>query len=243
MATLESDWSTVLVSSKKILVVDDEKKIVEIVKAYFEKEGYKILVAYDGQSAIDIAIKEEPDLIVLDLMLPEISGWDICRTIRTKSSVPIIMLTARDEDTDKIIGLELGADDYVTKPFNPKELVSRVRAVLRRSGGTLDQKRRIESGGLSIDLEGYEVRREGKIIDLTPTEFSFLKVLAEAPGRVYSRAQLLDKVQGYTYEGYERTIDSHIKNLRKKIEPDPDRPTFILTVRGIGYKFGGDLND
>ena len=243
MAAIESDWSTVFVTSKKILVVDDEKKIVEIVKAYLEKEGYKISVAYDGQSALDIASKQEPDLIVLDLMLPEISGWDVCRTLRAKSSVPIIMLTARDEDTDKIIGLELGADDYVTKPFNPKELVSRVRAVLRRAEGVFEKKNKIEVTGLSIDLERHEVRRDGKIIDLTPTEFEFLRILVESPGRVYSRSQLLDKVQGHTYEGYERTIDSHIKNLRKKIEPDPDQPTFVLTVRGVGYKFGGDLNE
>ncbi len=243
MATIESDWSAIFVSSKKILVVDDEKKIVEIVKAYLEKEGYRVSVAYDGQSALDIASKQEPDLIVLDLMLPEISGWDVCRILRAKSNVPIIMLTARDEDTDKIIGLELGADDYVTKPFNPKELVSRVRAILRRAEGVFEKKNKIEVTGLSIDLERHEVRRDEKIIDLTPAEFGFLRILAESPGRVYSRSQLLDKVQGHTYEGYERTIDSHIKNLRKKIEPDPDQPTFVLTVRGVGYKFGGDLNE
>jgi DNA-binding response OmpR family regulator len=181
---------------------------------------------------------EAPDLIILDLMLPEISGWDVCRTLRAQSSVPIIMLTARDEDTDKIVGLEIGADDYVTKPFNPKELVSRVRAILRRAEGMTAKPKKIEFPDLSIDLEKHEVRVNNRLVELTPTEFELLKVLAESPGRVYSRMQLLDKVQGEAYEGYERTIDSHIKNLRKKVEVDPDQPKYILTVRGIGYKFG-----
>jgi len=223
-------------SGKKILVVDDEKKIVDIVQAYLEREGYRTIVAYDGKAALDLARTEAPDLIILDLMLPEISGWDVCRTLLAKSNVPIIMLTARDEDTDKIVGLELGADDYVTKPFNPKELVSRVRAVLRRAEGAASRGRKIEFADLSIDVEKHEVRRADKLIELTPIEFELLRVLAEAPGRVYSRMQLLDKVQGYAYEGYERTIDSHIKNLRKKLEPDPDRPRYIKTVRGVGYK-------
>ena len=223
-------------SSKKILVVDDEKKIVDIVKAYLEREGYRTIVAYDGKVALDLARTEVPDLIILDLMLPEISGWDVCRTLLAKSNVPIIMLTARDEDTDKIVGLELGADDYVTKPFNPRELVSRVRAVLRRAEGAANKGRKIELADLSIDVEKHEVKRGDQLIELTPIEFELLRVLAEAPGRVYSRMQLLDKVQGYAYEGYERTIDSHIKNLRKKLEPDPDRPRYIKTVRGVGYK-------
>jgi DNA-binding response OmpR family regulator len=223
-------------SGKKILVVDDEKKIVDIVKAYLEREGYRTIVAYDGKVALDLARTEAPDLIILDLMLPEISGWDVCRTLLAKSNVPIIMLTARDEDTDKIVGLELGADDYVTKPFNPKELVSRVRAVLRRAEGAANKRRKIEFADLSIDVEKHEVKRGDQLIELTPIEFELLRVLAEAPGRVYSRMQLLDKVQGYAYEAYERTIDSHIKNLRKKLEPDPDRPRYIKTVRGVGYK-------
>lgn len=223
-------------SSKKILVVDDEKKIVDIVKAYLEREGYRTIVAYDGKVALDLARTEAPDLIILDLMLPEISGWDVCRTLLAKSDVPIIMLTARDEDTDKIVGLELGADDYVTKPFNPRELVSRVRAVLRRAEGAANKGRKIEFADLDIDVEKHEVKRGDQLIELTPIEFELLRVLAEAPGRVYSRMQLLDKVQGYAYEGYERTIDSHIKNLRKKLEPDPDRPRYIKTVRGVGYK-------
>jgi len=223
---------------KKILVVDDEKKIVDIVKAYLERDGYKVIVAYDGRLALQMARSESPELIVLDLMLPEVSGWDVCRSLRTESNVPIIMLTARDDDSDKIVGLELGADDYVVKPFNPKELVSRVRAVLRRAEGTAVKTKRIEFADLSIDLERHEVKRGDRLVELTLTEFELLRVLAEAPGRVYSRMQLLDKVQGSAYEGYERTIDSHIKNLRKKVETDPERPKYVITVRGVGYKFG-----
>ena len=223
---------------KKILVADDEKKIVDIVKAYLERDGYKVIVAYDGRLALHMARSESPDLIVLDLMLPEVSGWDVCRTLRTESNVPIIMLTARDDDSDKIVGLELGADDYVVKPFNPKELVSRVRAVLRRAESTAVKAKRIEFADLSIDLERHEVRRGERLVELTLTEFELLRVLAEAPGRVYSRMQLLDKAQGGAYEGYERTIDSHIKNLRKKVETDPEHPRYVITVRGVGYKFG-----
>lgn len=223
---------------KKILVVDDEKKIVDIVKAYLERDGYKVIVAYDGRLALQMARSESPELIVLDLMLPEVSGWDVCRSLRTESNVPIIMLTARDDDSDKIVGLELGADDYVVKPFNPKELVSRVRAVLRRSEGTAVKTKRIEFADLSIDLERHEVKRGDRLVELTLTEFELLRVLAEAPGRVYSRMQLLEKVQGSAYEGYERTIDSHIKNLRKKVETDPEHPRYVITVRGVGYKFG-----
>ena len=225
---------------KKILVVDDEKKIVDIVKVYLERDGYRVIVAYDGRLALQMARSESPDLIVLDLMLPEVSGWDVCRALRAESNVPIIMLTALDDDSDKIVGLELGADDYVVKPFNPKELVSRVRAVLRRAEGAVVKLKRIELADLSIDLERHEVKRDEKLVELTLTEFELLRVLAEAPGRVYSRMQLLDKVQGSAYEGYERTIDSHIKNLRKKVEPDPERPQYVITVRGVGYKFGGD---
>ena len=226
---------------KKILVVDDEKKIVDIVKAYLERDSYRVIVAYDGRLALQMARSESPDLVILDLMLPEISGWDVCRTLRTESNVPIIMLTALDDDSDKIVGLELGADDYVVKPFNPKELVSRVRAVLRRTEGAAVKMKKIEFADLSIDLDRHEVTRGEKKLELTLTEFELLKVLAEAPGRVYSRMQLLDKVQGSAYEGYERTIDSHIKNLRKKVEMDPERPKYVITVRGVGYKFGGGL--
>jgi two-component system OmpR family response regulator len=222
--------------AKKILAIDDEKKIVDIVRAYLEREGYQVMVAYDGKSALELARHQLPDLIVLDLMLPEISGWDVCRILRQESDVPIIMLTARDETTDKIVGLELGADDYVTKPFDPKELVSRVKALLRRSEGRPAAKMVLNVADLIVDVEKRLVRRGTETIGLTPIEFDIIRILAESPGRVYSRMQLLDLVQGEAYEGYERTIDSHIKNLRKKIEPDPDHPRYITTVYGVGYK-------
>jgi DNA-binding response OmpR family regulator len=223
-------------SAKKILVVDDEKKIVDIVKAYLEKEGYQVFVSYDGNSALELARSHSPDLVILDLMLPEISGWDICRALRKKSDIPIIMLTARDEVADKIVGLELGADDYVTKPFSAGELISRVRAVLRRSEGKTAPKAVLEAADLTIDVEKRQVYRDSKAIELTPMEFDLLRIMAENPGRVYSRMQLLDNAQGEAYEGYERTIDSHIKNLRKKIEPDPSNPQYIITMYGVGYK-------
>ena len=225
-------------SSNKILIVDDEKQIVEIVKAYLEREGFRTLAAYDGKTALALARTEHPALIVLDLMLPEISGWDVCRTLRVESDVPIIMLTARDDTTDKIVGLELGADDYISKPFDPKELVSRVRAVLRRYSGQ-PKRSLINLGGLTLDLEKRQVWRGELEIQLTALEFDLFRVMAENPGRVYSRMQLLDKVQDQAYEGYERTIDSHIKNLRKKIEPDSEHPRYIITVYGVGYKVVG----
>ena len=221
---------------KKILVVDDEKKIVEIIQAYLEREGYQVISAGDGKTALSLAHSQHPDLIILDLMLPEISGWDVCRMIRKESDVPVIMLTARDEVTDKIVGLEMGADDYVTKPFDPKELVSRVRAVLRRTESKIVQPNIIKIADLYIDIEKRQVKRDEIFFDLTPNEFNLLRVMAENPGRVFSRMQLLDKVQGDAYEGYERTIDSHIKNLRKKIESDPEHPRYVITVHGVGYK-------
>ena len=225
--------------AKKILVVDDEKRIVEILQAYLERDGYQVIVAYDGQSALELARSNSPDLIILDLMLPEVSGWDVCRELRKESNVPVIMLTARDDTTDKIIGLELGADDYVTKPFDPKEIISRVRAVLRRSESKAVVSKAILSiGDILIDTEKRLVRRGDRNIDLTPIEFELIRVMAENPGRVYSRMQLLDKVQGDAYEGYERTVDSHIKNLRKKLELDPEHPRHIITVYGVGYKLG-----
>jgi two-component system OmpR family response regulator len=221
---------------KKILVVDDEKKIVEIIKAYLERDGFQVIAAFDGKSAIDLATTQRPDLIVLDLMLPETSGWDVCRKIRKESEVPIIMVTARDEVSDKIVGLEMGADDYITKPFDPKELVSRVRAVLRRTETPASMKNVIHVADLVIDLDKRTVQRSDIEIDLTHNEFDLLRIMAENPGRVFSRMQLLDKVQGDAYEGYERAIDSHIKNLRKKIETDPEHPRYIITVYGVGYK-------
>ena len=224
--------------TKKILVVDDERRIVEILQAYLERDGYRVIAAYDGRSALELARSDSPDLIILDLMLPEVSGWDVCRELRRESDVPVIMLTARDDTTDKIIGLELGADDYVTKPFDPKEIISRVRAVLRRGEGKVVSKATLNVGEIMIDTEKRLVRRGDRKIELTPIEFELLRVMAETPGRVYSRMQLLDKVQGDAYEGYERTIDSHIKNLRKKLELDPEHPKYISTVYGVGYKLG-----
>jgi two-component system OmpR family response regulator len=230
------------VDLKKILVVDDEKAIVEIVEGYLKNEGYSVIAAYDGSSALQQVQKHDPDLIILDLMLPEISGWDVCRTLRVKSDVPIIMLTARDEVTDRIVGLELGADDYVTKPFEPKELVSRVKAVLRRSGVKREKSNVVQIGDLVID-SGMRIAKIGnRTIELTPTEFELLRTMAENPNRVFSRMQLLDSVQGYSYEGYERTIDSHIKNLRKKIEPDHNHPRYIISVYGVGYKLESSEN-
>jgi two-component system OmpR family response regulator len=220
--------------SGKILVVDDERGIVDIVRAYLEREGYRVGAAYDGRAAIEAFERELPDLIILDIMLPLVDGREVCRTIRAKSNVPIIMLTARDDTADKIVGLELGADDYVTKPFDPKELVARVKAVLRRTAAPSPRQLHIDD--LAIDPEKRTVRRDGLAIDLTPIEFDLLATMAATPGRVFTRMQLLDRVQGDAYEGYERTIDSHIKNLRKKIEIDPNRPRYVLTVHGIGYK-------
>ncbi len=224
--------------AKKILVVDDEKRIVEILQAYLERDGYRVIAAYDGRSALELARSNSPDLIILDLMLPEVSGWDVCRELRRESDVPIIMLTARDDTTDKIIGLELGADDYVTKPFEPKEIISRARAVLRRSDVKTVSKSTLNVGEIMIDTNKRLVRRGDRNIELTPIEFDLLRVMAENPGRVYSRMQLLDKVQGDAYEGYERTVDSHIKNLRKKLELDPEHPVYIITIYGVGYKLG-----
>ena len=221
---------------RKILVVDDEKQIVDILKAYLERDGYRVIAAYDGQSALELARRDGPDLIILDLMLPEVSGWDVCRELRRKSDVPVIILTARDDTSDKIIGLELGADDYVTKPFDPKEIISRVRAVLRRGEGKTSSKAILNVGDIIIDTEKHLVRRGDQNIDLTPIEFGLLTVMAKTPGRVYSRMQLLDMVQGNAFEGYERTVDSHIKNMRRKLELDPEHPQYIVTVYGVGYK-------
>jgi len=226
-------------SKQQILVVDDEPKILNIVKAYLEKDGYRVLTARDGKEGLDVARRESPDLIILDLMLPEMSGWDVCRALRKESRVPIIMATARDEVTDRIVGLEIGADDYITKPFDPKELVARVHAVLRRaqSAAAEPQPKVIVAGDLMINLDLHEVRRNKEVVQLTPSEFSLLSILAQSPGRVYSRLQLLEMIQGDAYEGYERAIDSHIKNLRQKIEPDPRQPRYVQTVFGVGYRF------
>jgi DNA-binding response OmpR family regulator len=221
--------------TRKILVVDDEQKIVDIVRAYMERESFRVVIAYDGEMALKVFRQEKPDLLVLDLMLPKMSGQDVCRAIRKESDVPIIMLTARDELTDKIVGLELGADDYLTKPFEGRELVARVKAVLRRAEPKTSVPL-VRAGDITVDAERRQVTVRDRMIELTTTEFELLKLLASYPGRVFSRAELLDRLQGDAYEGYERTIDSHIKNLRRKIEPDPDKPSYIYTIYGAGYK-------
>ncbi len=220
---------------EKILVVDDEKQIVDIVRAYLERDGYRVVVAYDGRQALEVAQRERPALLVLDLMLPEMSGWDVMRALRKISDAPVIMLTARDDPTDKVVGLELGADDYVVKPFDPKELLARVRAVLRRSRRP-EQREVLTVGDLTVDPGRHEVTLGDRRIELTATEFAILEVLARHPGMVYTRLQLLETVQGDAYQGYERAIDSHIKNLRQKLEPDPRRPRYIRTVHGVGYR-------
>jgi len=225
-------------SGETILVVDDEAKIVKTVKAYLESAGFRVATAQDGQMALTVFRHERPALVVLDLGLPAIDGLDVARTLRRESDVPIIMLTARVDEPDKLIGLELGADDYVTKPFSPRELVARVRAVLRRVGGEREQAvPPIAAGEVEIDLERRQVTVAGRMVDLTPTEFDLLVVLARNPGRVFTRLELLDRVQGYAFEGYERTVDAHVKNLRQKIETDPKQPRYLLTVYGVGYRF------
>jgi len=224
-----------------ILVVDDEPHIIEVVHDYLKQAGYRVVTAGDGQTALTLARHERPDLIVLDLMLPGgLDGLDVCRRLRQDSGladVPIIMLTARVEETDKLIGLELGADDYVTKPFSPRELVARVRAVLRRARGHGPPPGIVRVGELMVDLTKRSVTVGGQPVSLTPTEFDLLSVMARSPGRPFTRAQLMDLVYDVAYAGYDRAIDSHIKNLRRKIEPDPRQPRYILTVYGVGYKF------
>jgi two-component system alkaline phosphatase synthesis response regulator PhoP len=231
-----------------ILVVDDEKRIVQLVRDYLEAAGFRVVTAHDGKMALAQFRYERPDLVVLDLNLPGMDGLDVARTIRQKRNTPIIMLTARIEETDRIVGLELGADDYVPKPFSPRELVARVRAVLRRARGEAPGASPVRVGDLVIDPDKRSVTREGgdlgrQTIDLTTTEFDLLLVLARTPGRVFSRIELLDRAQGTAFEGFERTIDVHIKNLRKKIEPDPRHPRYILTVYGAGYRFAEDVED
>ena len=220
-----------------MLVVDDEKQIVILLRAYLEEAGYRVVTAPDGRQALYMARHEMPDLVILDLMMPQMDGWEFTRRFRQESNAPIIMLTARVEDLDKILGLELGADDYITKPFSPREVVARVRAVLRRSLQTPAPRGVLRAGDLVLDIENHTVTRAGRDLELTPTEFGLLAALMEHPGRVMSRLRLLESAQGDAYEGYERTVDVHIKNLRRKIEPDPKNPRYIVTVFGVGYKF------
>jgi len=228
----------------RILIVDDDYEIVRLVKAYLEKAGYTVLSAYDGETALHALRREHPDLMVLDLMLPDRDGWDLTRLIRADHAlkgIPIIMLTARVEDSDKIVGLEIGADDYITKPFNPREVVARIRALLRRSSaGNKPPSQVYQTGKLLLDIDRRELRLDGEPIELTPSEFRLLQVLMENPGYVFTRSELLERALGYPYEGMGRTLDSHIKNLRQKIEPNPKKPTNILTIYGVGYKLVDD---
>jgi len=226
---------------KKILVVEDEIKIAEIVKAYLEKDGFAVVTAESGEKALSL-LKEGFDLIILDLMLPDMDGEDICRAIRQDSDVPIIMLTAKSEEEDRITGLGIGADDYVVKPFSPRELVARVKALLRRARATREINS-FNGGDLVIDSSRFEVKKKGNQVVLTPTEFKLLQCISDHQGQVFTRLQLVNVILGYDFEGYDRTIDAHIKNIRHKIEDDQKNPSYIKTVYGVGYKFIGQSDE
>lgn len=229
-------------SGLKVLVVDDEEKIVEVLKSYFESSGYKVYEAFNGTKALELFERMNPDLVILDLMLPDLSGEELCRTIRKRSRTPIIMLTAKVEEEDILQGLDIGADDYITKPFSPRQLVARAAAVLRRS---VDDTMPLSSvlsfcdDDLMIDSNKHEVRKSGEVVNLTPNEFKILLTLIKYPQKAFTREELVNIALGDDYEGYDRTIDTHIKNLRQKIEDDPKTPRYIMTVYGIGYRFGG----
>lgn len=231
---------SIMTELKKILVVEDEPKIADVIVAYLDREGYSAKSTASGTDALDLADSLNPDLIILDLMLPDLPGEDVCRELRKRSDVPIIMVTARTTEEERIHGLDIGADDYMTKPFSPRELVARVKSVLRRAGGEdefLAEKLSFKEGRMVIDIARHEAKVGGRAVALTPHEFKLLATMARHPGRVYSRYELINKVQGYDFEGYERTIDAHIKNLRHKIETDSKNPEYIRTVFGVGYKF------
>ena len=222
-------------AGKKVLVVDDDEKTVELVKLYLNRDGYRVITAYEGEDALRLAREAHPDLIVLDLMLPGINGLEICRTLRKESDVPIIMLTAMTTDEDRLRGLDLGADDYVTKPFSPRELAARVRAVLRRIPGERGPDK-VTYGALTLDFLKHEASVADRSLNLTPVEFKILGAMAKEPGRVFSRAQIIEKALGYDFDGFDRTIDVHILKLRRKLEPDPRHPRYIKTIYGAGYK-------
>ena len=223
--------------AKTVMVVDDEERLVRLVSTYLEQEGFRVVSARNGREALFTARREKPDLIVLDVMMPEMDGLEFLRLHRKDRETPVIMLTARVDETDRVLGLEMGADDYVTKPFSPRELTARVRAVLRRSGQTAPVAEVLRAKDIVVDRSAHSVQVGDRIVDLTPSEFDLLATLMAAPGRVYSRLELLDRVQGTAFEGYERTIDVHVKNLRAKIEADPKQPKYVETVYGIGYRF------
>lgn len=223
--------------SKTILVVDDEKRILSLLKAYLEQQGFHVITAINGQEAIYTARHEKPDLIILDVLMPEMDGYEFMRQHRKERETPIILLTAKVDEDDKVVGLELGADDYVTKPFSPRELTSRVRAVLRRTGQKPPQNEVIRLGGVTLDRDSHLVTLDEEIVDLTPSEFDLLAALMSSPGRTFTRLELLDQIQDTAFAGYARTIDVHIKNLRAKIEDNPRHPRYIETVYGVGYRF------
>ena len=225
-----------------MLVVDDDKKTVDLVRLYLEKDGYQVLLAYDGQQALELARHRQPDLLVLDLMLPKIDGLDLCRILRAETKVPIILLTARTSEDDKLLGLDLGADDYVTKPFSPRELLARVRAVLRRAAPdeAPSEPTEMSFGELTMNFPARQVRLRGQVVRLTPKEYRLLEIMAREPNRAFTRLELLERAFGYDYEGLERTVDVHLMNLRRKIEIDPAQPVYVRTVYGTGYKFGED---
>ncbi len=226
-------------AGKRVLVVDDDAKTVELVKLYLNRDGHKVFTAHNGADALLLAQEAHPDLIVLDLMLPGIDGLQVCRQLRAESDVPVIMLTARTTEQDRLTGLDLGADDYVTKPFSPKELAARVRAVLRRIPGEAIQRgaEQVQHGKLTVNFPKHEVSLAGKPVNLSPIEFKLLGALVREPERVFGRAELIERALGYDFEGFDRTIDVHILNLRRKLEPDPNHPRYIKTVYGVGYKF------
>lgn len=224
----------------KILIIEDENALARVLQSYLEREGFDILVANRGDTGYDMSLTEKVDLILLDLNLPGMDGIDVATEVLKEKDIPIIMITARVEEIDKLKGLEIGADDYITKPFSPREVVARVKTVLRRVNRAKPEDNTISIGGLTIDVEAHTVKKNGALIELTPSEFEILLAMARNPGRVFSRLQLLDATQGQSFEGYERTVDAHIKNLRAKIEDDARNPLFIKTVFGIGYKFNRD---
>jgi DNA-binding response OmpR family regulator len=226
--------------NRTILIVDDEPRIVDLARDYLEHAGFSVVVARDGEAALETARRDRPDLVVLDLGLPGLDGLDVTRELRREGSVPIVMLTARDDELDKLLGLELGADDYLTKPFSPRELVARVKAVLRRADRPVGAGDLIRVGDLTLDVPRMRTEVAGTTVDLTPTEFTLLATLARQPGRIFTRSQLLDALHGVAFESYERAIDSHVKNLRRKLEPDPRQPRYVLTVYGVGYRLADD---
>ncbi len=227
--------------NERVLIIDDEESIHDVVRAYLEREGFIVYSATTGADGLATALAKRPNLVILDLMLPDIPGEELCRQLRERSDVAIIMLTAKSAEEQRIAGLGFGADDYVVKPFSPRELVARIKAVIRRSAGAempLVEVRQFDGGRLVIDSLQHEVRVNDEPVSLTPTEYKLLTAIAQYPGRAYSRIELVNRVQGHEFEGYERTIDAHVKNLRRKIEPDPSAPSYVLTVPGVGYRLG-----